>query len=398
MTDDAKTRRPNKLAQRLLGQTANLESNVSNNPAAPISSQRNVTMPGQLGAFRLEAQKYQARIDALEQQLAEASARQADPSTSSEETEALRAQLVLLQQESTREVEALKAALDEQALTVGKPFEAPLDKIVKVPGRQRILTTEEKAALFANLDKNKMVTPVTLRPLPGGRYEMVSGHNRYDYRVERGLATIASVLDYSGDEHAERDAFFANLLQNTLPDYAKYVGFKRFMEQDPSLTVAELARDSGLPRTSVANLMVFGELPAAGRALLDAHQDKLGRNAASELASLTAKGHEDAVVAAIEAIVKGSVNQADGVAMAEKIASDKSAAAASAGAPAAVPKKAGQRGRSDAVLIRSGRHAYCSVHAAKKVLRLEFTTEDDAGAAAIEINRILQQLANASKK
>lgn len=379
--DDKRPPRVNKLAARLLGQTANLERNVSENPPTPIASQRNVTMPGQLGAFRIEAQKYQAKIDELQRQLDEAVAKQADGGSDVESAE-LRARLAQLQEASRAEVEALKAALDEAALSAGVPFEAPVARIRKIPGRQRQLTKAEREALYANLDSNKLVTPVTLRPTPDGWYEVVSGHNRFDFYVDRGRATIPAVLDLSDDEHADRDAFYANLLHNTLPDYAKYVGFKKLLDEDQTLTIADVAKHAGVPRTTVANLMVFGELPTEAIQLLDAQQDKVGRSAAAELAALHAKGHTEGVMAAIQAIVSGTSSQSEAVAMATR-------SARRAVAPRVTPAP---------VTVRSGRATYCKVHQAKKVLRLEFTKDVDAELARNEITKVLQALADGSKK
>lgn len=382
MTDKNEKRPPrvNKLAQRLLGQTANLERNVSDHPPAPIASQRNVTMPGQLGAFRLEAQKYQAKIDELQHQLTQASARAAAGGTDADAA-ALREELEQLQAASRAEIEALKASLDEAARSVGKPFDAPMNRIRKIPGRQRFLTPAEKAELYANLDNNKMLTPVTLRPTPDGWYDMVSGHNRYDYHEDRGRPTISSVLDFSEDADGDRDAFYANLLHNSLTDYAKYVGFKSLLKKDPTATIADVAKHAGVPRSTVANLMVFGELPEAALVLLDAHQDKLGRSAAAELAALHGKGHTAAVMAAIEAIVGGTVSQSEAVATAKR-----------AQRPALA-----QRPQAEPVTVRSGRATYCKAQHAKKVLRLEFNSEVDAELALPEVLAALQRLAEGKK-
>ncbi|MCU6501850.1 hypothetical protein LPN04_29080 [Rugamonas sp. A1-17] len=378
--DEKRPPRVNKLAARLLGQTANLERNVSEHPPTPIASQRNVTMPGQLGAFRLEAQKYQAKIDELQQQLTEAGARAAAGGTDVESA-ALREELEQLQAASRAEIEALKASLDEAARNVGKPFDAPMNRIRKIPGRQRYLTPDEKAALYANLDNNKMLTPVTLRPTPDGWFDMVSGHNRYDYHEDRGRPTISSVLDMSEDAHGDRDAFYANLLHNSLTDYAKYVGFKKLLLEDPAATIADVAKHAGVPRSTVANLMVFGELPKEALALLDAHQDKLGRSAAAELAALHGKGHTASVMEAIRAVVAGTASQSDAVATAKR-----------ALRPAAPP-----RPPAEPTTVRSGRATYCKAQHAKKVLRLEFNSEVDAELALPEVLAALQRLAEGKK-
>lgn len=64
------------LRRRLMEKTANLAEKVeaAKSTRTPVSEQPFVTMPGQLGAFRLEARRYQDKIDDLTRQLEEARA------------------------------------------------------------------------------------------------------------------------------------------------------------------------------------------------------------------------------------------------------------------------------------------------------------------------------------
>jgi len=79
-----------------------------------------------------------------------------------------------------------------------KAAEVDLSDLVEVEGRRRVLSQQEYAELKANIQHNKLTTPVTVRPLGGGKYEIVSGHNRVSIFKEMGLKSIpAFIRDYS---------------------------------------------------------------------------------------------------------------------------------------------------------------------------------------------------------
>jgi len=320
-----KSARPNRLADRLKAATSNLEQGAAalaaQSPGALNASARMVTMPAQLNAFRLEAEKYQSRIDELQNQLSDAQAaiqatgpnadQAAELNQRVAELEALRLQE---QQEHDRQVEKLKEQLDELARAQGDGVQVLLELIDKVPGRQRVLPPEERASLKANLAKNKLTTPVTLAPKPNGRYDIISGHNRVDIYGELGRISIGSVLDRSAQNDGDKQAFYANLMHSSLPDFAKYQGFKALLASSSDMTITAIAEDSGVPRSTISNLMVFDQLPAPAIEALAVNPSKLGRTAAAELAKLTAQGQGDAVVAAVKAVIADEVTQEQSVA------------------------------------------------------------------------------------
>ena len=101
-------KKPTGLAARLAGKTQDIAKNPS---ARSIADRPPVTMPGQLGAFRIEAQRYQQQIQNLQEQLDDADQRPTQ-------------------------------------------IDLPLDKLVTVEGRRRRLTAEEFAQLRENLREN----------------------------------------------------------------------------------------------------------------------------------------------------------------------------------------------------------------------------------------------------
>lgn len=327
----------NKLAERLLNKTAGVAKAVAENPGKSIADQTPVTMPGQLGAFRLEAQKYQERIRKLEADLKEA---------------------------------------QEKAGSA----ELPLDQLHEVAGRRRKLTEQQYNELKQNLRNNPLVTPITVRQRKEGGFEVVSGSNRVAIFRELGRTQIpARVLD-SDDTQAEINAFFANLLQADLPDFEKYLGFKKIMEFQGELTHAEIAERAGVSRSFVTQLMAFDDLPADAVAILRERPSTIGANAAQDLAVLAKKGRVAQVVEAIAKVAAGELDQTRAV---------KHAATDASTAVAAV--------KPEPIRIKAGKATYCNIQRADKVLRLQFQSAEEAESVQEAIREVLERRAQAVK-
>jgi ParB family chromosome partitioning protein len=321
----------NKLAERLLNKTAGVAKAVAENPGKPIAEQAPVTMPGQLGAFRLEAQKYQDRIKNLENQL------------------------------------------NEMQEKIGSA-ELPLDQLFEVAGRRRKLTEQQYSELRENLRNNPLVTPITVRRRREGGYEVISGSNRVAVFRELGRDRIpARVLD-SDDTQAEINAFFANLLQADLPDYEKYLGFKKIMEVQGSLTHAQIAERAGVSRSSVTQLMAFDDLPEGVLDILTERPSLIGANAAQDLAALTKKGRAEQVIVAVRKVAAGELDQGKAVRFAATDPTVKTAAT-----------------KAEVVRIKAGKSTVCTLQRADKVLRIQFLTADEAAAAQQFIQELLEQ-------
>lgn len=100
----------------------------------------------------------------------------------------------------------------------GVPMEVELSRLIRVPGRQRPLTPEERAELKANLDANPLIHPVTILPETSDGFELLSGYNRAELYEELGRTKIPAVVIDVPKETADVLAFYANLAP-ALPDY-----------------------------------------------------------------------------------------------------------------------------------------------------------------------------------
>src|SRR6478609_7953555 len=131
------------IGDRLLAKTANIGSRPSESAPQKTNDSEPRTSPGRLMDAQNRINSAHARIKELETQLAE------------------------------------KAAL-----------EVSLDSLVEVNGRRRKLTQEQFQELKNNLAQHALATPILVRALPDGRFEIVAGHNRVAAYRELGRSTI----------------------------------------------------------------------------------------------------------------------------------------------------------------------------------------------------------------
>jgi ParB family chromosome partitioning protein len=281
--------------------------------------------------------------------------------------------------ERVKKAEALNAELVHQ-LDGQTPRELAIDMLDEVPGRRRRLTPEQFEELKENLRNNPLIHPIGVKALASGRYEIVSGYNRVDAYRALGRTTVPiNVLDIEADI-TDRAAFYANLLQPSLPDFEKYLGFRREKERSGA-SQRELAKLAGLPESTVSMLFAFEGLPTRARELIEDRPDGLGMSCAAELAKLTREGRGDRVVEAVELLLAGKVTQKEAVQHAarhERAPAQRLAAAAP-------------------VKIKAGRLEFCQYVARGSSLRIDFKLEEHRNEAQARIAAVLQDLADAAK-
>jgi len=190
-------------------------------------------------------------------------------------------------------------------LRKGGAADLPLSRIVRVPGRQRPLTTDERAELKANLVANPLAHPVTVLPETEAGFELLSGHNRVEIYEELGRDTIKAIVIDVEREKVEVLAFYANLLAPALPDFKKYEGLKA-RQQQTGFSNSQLAEESGLSTSTVSRLFQFGSLPPAAIQILEANPFILGATAADSLAKAAKAGRADLVAEAVEKLAEAA--------------------------------------------------------------------------------------------
>jgi ParB family chromosome partitioning protein len=251
----------------------------------------------------------------------------------------------------------------ESLLAQGQSLEIPLEELHSVPGRRRKLSDEQFSELVENLRNNPLVQAITVRPRAEGGFEIVSGHNRVEAFRILGRSTITAVGLETNDDLVELSAFYANLLQPSLPDYEKYLGFKRRQLQTGKSQV-ELAAEAGVPATSVSDLFSFDRLPAEALAHLEVKPHILGSKAATKLAQAAESGNGQLVIEAVQMLAKDSrYTQAQAVAHASRAKAQSAAA------------------RTQPRVVKNGKQTFCKIQTRGNRIVVDFASsigEDEA--------------------
>ena len=277
--------------------------------------------------------------------------------------------------EAEKRAEELEARLRE-AEQRASHLSIPLDDLHEVAGRKRSLTEEQYQELRNNLRHNELVTPITVRARAEGGYEIVSGHNRVRAYRDLGRDAIAAVVHDTDVARADIHAFYANLLQPTLPDYEKYLGFKLIRQRHPERSQEQIAEMAGVSQSLLSRLLSFDELPAEAHAILVRQPNSVGASAASSLAALARQGKADKVIEAVRKIADEGVDQATAVAAAVR-SDDK-------------PK---DKAAVEVTTYKVGKAPLCSYRRAGTTLRVDFKSAEHAEAVHAEIQKVLEQYA-----
>ena len=170
-----------------------------------------------------------------------------------------------------------RAVKAEAEIAVLKNRFVQIADLTIVAGRKRQLSEQEFGELKANLAAFPLIAPITIRALPQGGYELISGHNRVEAYKQLGRTEIEANILELREEQVLPAAFYSNLLSPALPDYEKYLGFKQ-LQQATGKTQTELAKESGVSKTVISLLFAFDELSPASHAVLSTHPQCVGVN------------------------------------------------------------------------------------------------------------------------
>lgn len=244
---------------------------------------------------------------------------------------------------------------------------APINRLHEVPGRKRKLTPDEYAELRENLRSNPLITPVTVSKRQDGDWDIISGNNRVDIYRELGRTEIAVFEVEATKEEGDISAFYANLLHPSLPDYEKYIGFKRRMEVS-GLNIRDTARESGINEKLLYKIMSFDKLPSNALEVIKENPACMGASAAEKFVKMVDKVGVDVVCSAIlELAVNPDRTEESAVSSVVDEAAKKAA-------PKQDAKKVSDV-RSNT--FKLGRLKFATVSSVKNDMRISFGSEED---------------------
>src|SRR5208282_2668337 len=144
----------------------------------------------------------------------------------------------------------------------GRPREIPLDQIDHNPFQTRSKLNEEQLAeLAASIAANGVVQPVLVRPLAGGRFQLIAGERRWRASELAGKTTIPAILRQVSDEQAMEITIVENLQRADLNPMEQARAFER-LSREFHMTQEQMAVRTGKDRATVANFLRLLRLPS----------------------------------------------------------------------------------------------------------------------------------------
>jgi len=152
----------------------------------------------------------------------------------------------------------------------------PIDQLQ--PGKYQPRTRMEPEALTelaASIKTQGVMQPVLVRPVAGGRYEIVAGERRWRAARMAGLAEVPALIRDVPDEQALAAALIENIQREDLNPLEEATGIQR-LHQEFGLTHQSIADTLGRSRAAVTNLLRLLELAPPVRDLLANGQLDMG--------------------------------------------------------------------------------------------------------------------------
>ena len=148
----------------------------------------------------------------------------------------------------------------------GRPREIALELIESNPFQTRSHMDEEQLTeLAASITANGVVQPILVRPLAGGRFQLIAGERRWRASKLAGKKTVPAILRQVSDEQAMEITIVENLQREDLNPMEQARAFER-LSREFHMTQEQIAQRTGKDRATVANFLRLLRLPAGVQA------------------------------------------------------------------------------------------------------------------------------------
>ena len=120
-----------------------------------------------------------------------------------------------------------------------------------------------------------VLQPITVRAIPGGRYQLIAGERRWLASQHAGKATVPAIVRQVSNEQAMEMTIIENLQREDLNPVEQARAFDR-LGREFGLTQEQMAQRTGKERSSVANFLRLLRLPEPVQNLVETNQITFG--------------------------------------------------------------------------------------------------------------------------
>jgi ParB family transcriptional regulator, chromosome partitioning protein len=141
------------------------------------------------------------------------------------------------------------------------PRSLPIDLVQRNPGQPRKHFDEGDLNDLSNsIRTHGVLQPILVRPIPGGRYEIVAGERRWRAAQRAGLHTIPAVIRELNEVEVLEIAIVENVQRTDLNPIEEAQGFQALIDRF-GRTQEEIAEAVGKSRPHIANMLRLLKLP-----------------------------------------------------------------------------------------------------------------------------------------
>lgn len=157
---------------------------------------------------------------------------------------------------ATPPASAPKAAAGESG-----PRSVPIDLVQRNPGQPRKHFDEADLTDLANsIRAHGVLQPILVRPIAGGKFEIVAGERRWRAAQRAGLHTIPAVVRELNEVEVLEIAIVENVQRTDLNPIEEAQGFQALIDRF-GRTQQEIAEAVGKSRPHIANMLRLLQLP-----------------------------------------------------------------------------------------------------------------------------------------
>ena len=163
-----------------------------------------------------------------------------------------------------------------QSSQQGEPLEISIESVEKNPFQTRTRFDESALdELSSSIQTSGVIQPVVVRPLPSGRYQLITGERRLLASIRAGKQTLPAIIRKVSDEQTLEMTIVENLQRADLNPMEQARAFQR-LSTSFKLTQDEVAQRTGKNRTSVANFLRLLRLPEAVQKMVEGGELSFG--------------------------------------------------------------------------------------------------------------------------
>ena len=175
-----------------------------------------------------------------------------------------------------RGLDALISTEDVQTEGSSTINEVSLDLIDPNPNQPRREFDEAALKELADsISEIGIVQPITLRQMPGGRYQIIAGERRWRASQRAGLRTMPAYIRTADDENMMEMALIENIQRQDLNPIEIALAYQHLLDQY-SLTQEKLSERIGKNRATIANFLRLLKLPATVQVALQKREIDTG--------------------------------------------------------------------------------------------------------------------------